>query len=99
VPRYTRGARPSEGEVRRADAATEDGNLPDGEAWRHELKLDGYRAIAFERGGTVHLCSRNDKDFAVRYPDVAKALAKLPDDIGGYHARYEDLRRADLRRL
>jgi bifunctional non-homologous end joining protein LigD len=56
-------------------------SLPDDPArWRYELKLDGYRAIAFKTGGKVHLRSRNNKDFAVRYPAVVAALAKLPDD-------------------
>ena len=31
-----------------------------------ELKLDGYRAIAFKRDGIVHLRSRNDNDFSGR---------------------------------
>ena len=38
-------------------------DLPDGTAWLYELKLDGYRAIAFKSGGEVHLRSRNDNDF------------------------------------
>jgi ATP-dependent DNA ligase len=54
--------------------------LPDSQQWLYELKLDGYRAIAFRRGGTVHLRSRNDKDFSSRYPGVVNALAMLPDD-------------------
>ena len=54
--------------------------LPEGEAWLYELKLDGYRGIAFKTGGKVHLRSRNDKDFAVRYPGIVTALANLPDD-------------------
>ena len=37
--------------------------LPDdGERWAYQLKVDGYRAIAFKRGGQVHLRSRNDHD-------------------------------------
>jgi DNA ligase D-like protein (predicted ligase) len=44
------------------------------------LKLDGYRAIAFKRNGTVHLRSRNDNDFSVRYAGVVKALANMPND-------------------
>jgi bifunctional non-homologous end joining protein LigD len=54
--------------------------LPAGEQWLYQLKLDGYRAVAFKRGGTLHLRSRNDKDFSLRYPGVVKGLAKLPDD-------------------
>lgn len=54
--------------------------LPEGDAWLYELKLDGYRGIAFKTGGKVHLRSRNDKDFAVRYPGIVTALAHLPDD-------------------
>lgn len=54
--------------------------LPSGEQWLYELKLDGYRAIAFTRDGTVSLRSRNDNDFSSRYPAVVKALAPLPDN-------------------
>jgi DNA ligase D-like protein (predicted ligase) len=54
--------------------------LPDSEQWLYELKLDGYRAIAFKRDGRVHLRSRNDNDFSARYPAVVQGLAKLPDD-------------------
>jgi bifunctional non-homologous end joining protein LigD len=45
-----------------------------------ELKLDGYRAVAFKSGGKVHLRSRNDKDFIGRYPEVAKGLSGLSDE-------------------
>ena len=54
--------------------------LPDSDRWLYELKLDGYRAIAFKRDGAVHLRSRNDNDFSGRYPAVYKALASLPDN-------------------
>jgi bifunctional non-homologous end joining protein LigD len=54
--------------------------LPSGDQWLYELKLDGYRAIAFKRAGRICLRSRNDNDFSARYPDVVKGLAKLPDD-------------------
>jgi bifunctional non-homologous end joining protein LigD len=54
--------------------------LPDGPDWVKELKLDGYRAIAFKTGRTVHLRSRNDNDFSGRYPSIVKALADLPDE-------------------
>ena len=55
--------------------------LPDDSArWQYELKLDGYRAIAFKTGGKVHLRSRNDNNFNLRYPDVVRGLAKLPNE-------------------
>ena len=55
--------------------------LPDDPArWAYQLKFDGYRAVAFNVGGKVHLRSRNDKDFNTRYPAVVRGLAKLPSD-------------------
>ena len=47
--------------------------LPEVAGWHYELKLDGYRAVAFKAGGKVHLRSRNDKDFNARYPGIARA--------------------------
>jgi bifunctional non-homologous end joining protein LigD len=55
-------------------------SLPSGEQWLYELKLDGYRAIAFKRNGAVHLRSRNDNDFNARYPAVVEELAKIPEN-------------------
>jgi len=55
--------------------------LPDDLArWEYQLKFDGYRAVAFKAGGTVHLRSRNDNDFTARYPAVVRGLAKMPDE-------------------
>jgi bifunctional non-homologous end joining protein LigD len=55
--------------------------LPDDrDRWQYELKMDGYRAIAFKAGGKLHLRSRNDSDFSKRYPAVLKGLARLPND-------------------
>jgi DNA ligase D-like protein (predicted ligase) len=52
--------------------------LPDDLArWSYQLKLDGYRAIAFKTGGKVHLRSRNDNDFTDRYPTVVRGLSKM----------------------
>jgi GNAT superfamily N-acetyltransferase len=44
--------------------------LPDSEHWLYELKLDGYRAIAFKRNGMIYLRSRNDNDFSRRYREA-----------------------------
>jgi DNA ligase D-like protein (predicted ligase) len=67
-------------------------SLPDSEQWLYELKLDGYRAIAFKSGGVVHLRSRNDNDFSARYPGVVKGLAKMPDNtvIDGEVIAFDD---------
>jgi bifunctional non-homologous end joining protein LigD len=54
--------------------------LPNGAAWLYELKLDGYRAVAFKSGGEVHLRSGNDSDFNRKYPAIRKALAAIPDE-------------------
>src|SRR5678816_3738545 len=55
--------------------------LPDEPArWSYQLKLDGYRAIAFKTGGSVHLRSRNDNDFTHRYPAVVSGLSKMPNE-------------------
>jgi len=54
--------------------------LPDGPEWLYALKLDGYRTLGIRTGGKVQIRSRNDNDFSVRYPAIARALAKLPDE-------------------
>ncbi len=55
--------------------------LPDEPArWEYQLKLDGYRAVAFKTGGRIHLRSRNDNDFNTRYPAVVRGLAELPEE-------------------
>ncbi len=54
--------------------------LPDGEGWTHEIKLDGYRAIAFKTAGKVHLRSRNDNDFSIRHAGITKSLQAMPDE-------------------
>src|SRR5688572_29694346 len=56
-------------------------SLPeDGDRWEYQLKFDGYRAIAFKTRGEIYLRSRNDNDLSIRYAEVLKGLAKLPDE-------------------
>jgi bifunctional non-homologous end joining protein LigD len=55
-------------------------HLPEGREWQYELKLDGYRAIAFKANGKLHLRSRNNNDFLARYPAVGQALEALRDN-------------------
>src|SRR5262245_54509964 len=67
--------------------------LPDDPArWAYELKLDGYRAIAFKTDGKVRLRSRNDNDFSTRYASIVRGLAKLPDEtvIDGEVVAFDD---------
>jgi bifunctional non-homologous end joining protein LigD len=52
--------------------------LPEGERWEYQLKLDGYRAIAFKSKGTVHLRSRNDKDFSLAIRMSLKGSRSCP---------------------
>lgn len=54
--------------------------LPEGDRWFYQLKLDGYRAIAFKSGGKLNLRSRNDNDFTRRYPGILKGLTKLSEE-------------------
>jgi bifunctional non-homologous end joining protein LigD len=50
--------------------------LPHGESWIYEVKWDGYRALAYIRGGECRLVSRNDNDLTPRFPELARAVAK-----------------------
>ncbi len=50
---------------------------PAGQAWIHELKLDGYRIQAHLRNGKVKLFSRNGLDWTARMANVAEALAHV----------------------
>ena len=48
-----------------------------GPGWVHEEKYDGYRALAFRRGGDVSLRSRNLKDITGDFPSIVSALGEL----------------------
>jgi DNA ligase D-like protein (predicted ligase) len=54
--------------------------LPEDDRWLYELKLDGYRAIAFRRDGKLQLRSRNDNDFSARYAPLMAGLSGLPSE-------------------
>jgi ATP-dependent DNA ligase len=54
--------------------------LPDGPDWVYEIKLDGYRALAFNSNGKLNLFSRNRKSFQRAYKHVFEALHELPPD-------------------
>ena len=48
--------------------------LPEGD-WLYEVKLDGYRALAFKDGKDVRLISRNNKP--LNYPQLLDSLRLL----------------------
>ncbi len=50
---------------------------PEGAAWVHEIKYDGYRLQARIAGSDVRLLTRNGLDWTDRFPALARALAKL----------------------
>jgi bifunctional non-homologous end joining protein LigD len=58
--------------------------LPTGTSWLFEPKWDGYRALAYVRGGDVTLRSRRGNDLTERFAAIAKALPnalRTPDAV------------------
>src|SRR3954452_586773 len=47
--------------------------LPVGEEWAYEPKLDGFRAIVFVDGGVAHIQSRGGKDLNRYFPELGFA--------------------------
>ena len=56
--------------------ATLEKNVPKGDSWLYEVKWDGYRAIAYVRGGDAELVSRNGNSLTERFSQVAKEIGK-----------------------
>jgi bifunctional non-homologous end joining protein LigD len=54
--------------------------IPEGDPWTCELKLDGYRLLAVKTGGKVTLYSRRGTDLSKRFAYVTAALASLRDE-------------------
>lgn len=50
---------------------------PEGDAWLHELKWDGYRILVTIKGGTVRLWSRNALEWSEKIPEVRAAVEQL----------------------
>lgn len=47
--------------------------LPRGEEWAYEQKLDGFRAIVFVDGGSAYIQSRGGKDLTRYFPELSFA--------------------------
>lgn len=50
---------------------------PSGDAWFHELKLDGYRLLCHVDRGNVKFWTRNRKDWTAKFPALGKAVKAL----------------------
>jgi bifunctional non-homologous end joining protein LigD len=73
---------------------------PAGAGWGHEIKLDGYRIIIRVEKGRVKLLTRKGLDWAGRFPEIAKAMSKLPDCmIDGEIAALDSKGRTDFSAL
>jgi len=53
---------------------------PTGPGWLFELKWDGVRVLASRNGGPTELVGRSGQVVTGRYPEIARALDKLPLD-------------------
>lgn len=51
---------------------------PVGKNWIHEIKLDGYRLIAFKKGKKVKLVTRNNNDWTKQFKLLADQISQLP---------------------
>jgi bifunctional non-homologous end joining protein LigD len=60
--------------------AQETQSPPEGNAWIHELKLDGYRLQARKSGSKVSLRTRSGLDWTARMRTIAGEIARLPVD-------------------
>ncbi len=58
--------------------ATLSSDAPHGDKWIHELKVDGYRVIAFIADGRVRLMTRRGQDWTDHFPTIAEALKDFP---------------------
>jgi bifunctional non-homologous end joining protein LigD len=50
---------------------------PAGSGWLHEIKYDGYRAVAALAGGKCRIYTRSGQDWTEKFHSVAVALQKL----------------------
>ena len=68
--------------------------LPTGDGWVYEPKWDGFRAIAFVDGDSVHLQSRNGKPLTRYFPELKFPAGRYILD--GEIVRFDDQGRQDF---
>jgi len=76
--RLTNASKATQPEYIKPQLATLVDKPPTGEAWVHEIKLDGYRIIAVIETGRITLFSRNRKDWTRKFSEVAEAMLAFP---------------------
>lgn len=52
--------------------------LPEGDGWEYEAKLDGYRGLLLRDESGVRILSRNDNDLTPNYPMIVRAAIRMP---------------------
>jgi bifunctional non-homologous end joining protein LigD len=62
----------------RFELATLVSDAPEGDAWIHEIKFDGYRAFCRLKGGTARFLTRGGNDWTAMFGALASAAGKLP---------------------
>jgi len=72
--------KPAAGARYRPMLATLVNELPRAGEWLYEVKFDGYRAVAYVRGGRCELRSRTDNDLAARFGEIATAIDRATRD-------------------
>jgi bifunctional non-homologous end joining protein LigD len=70
------GAADTAGRLYQPMLATLVDDVPTGSGWLFEVKWDGYRAVAYVRGGEAALRSRRNNDLTERFGAVAREVAK-----------------------
>ncbi len=61
----------------RPQLATLAAEAPEGGAWIHEIKFDGYRIVARIKDGNATLFSRNGLDWSARFVEIGAELAAI----------------------
>ena len=72
--------KPAAGARYRPMLATLVNELPRAGEWLYEVKFDGYRAVAYVRGGRCELRSRTDNDLTARFGEIATAIDRATRD-------------------
>lgn len=51
--------------------------VPRGHEWRHEVKFDGYRILAFLNGTRAKTLTRAGHDWSAKFPELVEALSRI----------------------